>query len=116
MKYVVHAFFTGLGVGQFSFPGGMRLPDGRGGVFALRGDLHCCIMDEKAHKECRSTKGAAGTSCCALRSNICNSLPEACQDDDYIFHCATATPEAFHRKTDDRAWELVEGLLAKRPL
>eukprot|EP00959_Pyramimonas_sp_CCMP1952_P422757 8855934-Pyramimonas_sp.AAC.1 len=67
-------------------------------------------MDEKAHKESRSTKGAAGTCCCAICANIFNGSIEACEGDEYIYHYKTATPDVFDKKTDERAWEIVEDL------
>eukprot|EP00959_Pyramimonas_sp_CCMP1952_P254576 5317152-Pyramimonas_sp.AAC.1 len=57
-------------LGQRSVATGVRLADGSGGHWILRSRLACFIQDEKAHKEAKNIKGAAGNCCCGLCANI----------------------------------------------
>eukprot|EP00959_Pyramimonas_sp_CCMP1952_P044192 923758-Pyramimonas_sp.AAC.1 len=112
MRAVLRHMFSERG---FNFERGIRLPDGNGGIHLFRARLSCFIQDEKAMKELKSVKGAAGSHCCADCSNVFRGDISKVRGQDWVVHYSEAFPSDFVQYTDQDIWNLADKLETLKP-
>lgn len=114
MKTVFNCFFGCGGVADFRR--GVALPcDGSSRQKKLfRASIKCLLADEAALKSVVQFKGAGGSLCCALCTNIANCDRCQLEGQDKVHHYADARPAQFELRSDERTWRTFDDLLAQK--